>query len=312
MRHSIYFLKCIFIALLVIVQAPAFASSYQPFMWKLQHHAAIVYLVGSIHALTPDFYPLPKAYEDAFAKADRIAVELDPEKLDPNKSARLIQSKMWLPKGVTIDSYLSDSQKIQLKTFAEQNGSQYERIVHLRPWMLVEQLTQAQLKDSQYQSEFGIDMHFLKQAKQRNLPVLEIETLQQQINAIADAPFQAQLAMLTTSLEQMDDVDYMAQMTEYWRQADADGLYHFVYQDVLDTPQLKPMMESLLDHRNERMADVISIYVGQAERQPMTTFIVVGALHLSGPNSIIKELEQKGFHLQPMFNTETHKKALTK
>lgn len=98
MRHSIYFLKCIFIALLVIVQAPAFASSYQPFMWKLQHHAATVYLVGSIHALTPDFYPLPKAYEDAFAEADRIAVELDPEKLDPNKSARLIQSKMWLPK----------------------------------------------------------------------------------------------------------------------------------------------------------------------------------------------------------------------
>ncbi|WP_197478897.1 TraB/GumN family protein [Marinomonas atlantica] len=278
-------------------------------MWKLQHKAATVYLVGSIHALTPDFYPLPKAYEKAFSEADRIVVELDPEKLHPKKSARLIQSKMWLPKGVTIESYLSESQTIQLKAFAEQNGSQYERIVHLRPWMLVEQLTQAQLKNSQYQSELGIDMHFLKQAKQKNLPILEIETLQQQINAIADAPFSAQLAMLTTSLEQMNDVDYMKQMTSYWRQADADGLYHFVYQDVLNTPQLKPMMESLLDHRNKRMADVINIYVGQAERQPITTFIVVGALHLSGPNSIIKELEQKGLYVQPMFKTKSAQKS---
>ncbi|CUB04902.1 TraB/GumN family protein [Marinomonas fungiae] len=312
MRLHTLFSKFIFIALLVIAHASAIASSYQPFMWKVQNQGATVYLVGSIHALTPDFYPLPEAYQEAFASADRLAVELDPENLDPYQSSRLVQSKMWLPKGITLDQYLTQPQQQKLKDFAEENGSDYQRLLHIRPWMLVEQLTQAQLKDSEYQADYGIDLHFLKQAKEKGLPILEIESLTQQISAIADAPFRAQLAMLTTSLEQMEDKDYMAQMTEYWRQADPDGLYQFVYQDVLDTPQLKPMMEALLDHRNQRMADVISIYLGQSPNSSSTTFVVIGALHLSGPKSVVYELEQKGYRVQPLFTSLNNEKSPNK
>ena len=312
MRLHNLFSKFIFIALLVIAHASAIASSYQPFMWKVQNQGATVYLVGSIHALTPDFYPLPEAYQEAFASADRLAVELDPENLDPYQSTRLVQSKMWLPKGITLDQYLTQPQQQKLKDFAEENGSDYQRLLHIRPWMLVEQLTQAQLKDSEYQADYGIDLHFLKQAKEKGLPILEIESLTQQISAIADAPFRAQLAMLTTSLEQMEDKDYMAQMTEYWRQADPDGLYQFVYQDVLDTPQLKPMMEALLDHRNQRMADVISIYLGQSPNSSSTTFVVIGALHLSGPKSVVYELEQKGYRVQPLFTSLNNEKSPNK
>ncbi len=312
MRLHTLFSKFIFIALLVIAHASAIASSYQPFMWKVQNQGATVYLVGSIHALTPDFYPLPEAYQKAFASADRLAVELDPENLDPYQSSRLVQSKMWLPKGITLDQYLTQPQQQKLKDFAEENGSDYQRLLHIRPWMLVEQLTQAQLKDSEYQADYGIDLHFLKQAKEKGLPILEIESLTQQISAIADAPFRAQLAMLTTSLEQMEDKDYMAQMTEYWRQANPDGLYQFVYQDVLDTPQLKPMMEALLDHRNQRMADVISIYLGQSPNSSSTTFVVIGALHLSGPKSVVYELEQKGYRVQPLFTSLNNEKSPNK
>ncbi|WP_417552928.1 TraB/GumN family protein [Marinomonas fungiae] len=312
MRLHNLFSKFIFIALLVIAHASAIASSYQPFMWKVQNQGATAYLVGSIHALTPDFYPLPEAYQEAFASADRLAVELDPENLAPYQSSRLVQSKMWLPKGITLDQYLTQPQQQKLKDFAEENGSDYQRLLHIRPWMLVEQLTQAQLKDSEYQADYGIDLHFLKQAKEKGLPILEIESLTQQISAIADAPFRAQLAMLTTSLEQMEDKDYMAQMTEYWRQANPDGLYQFVYQDVLDTPQLKPMMEALLDHRNQRMADVISIYLGQSPNSSSTTFVVIGALHLSGPKSVVYELEQKGYRVQPLFTSLNNEKSPNK
>lgn len=309
MRLHHLFSKFIVIALLVIAQASAIASSYQPFMWKVQNQGATVFLAGSIHALTPDFYPLPNAYQAAFASADRLAVELDPDNLDPYQSSRLVQSKMWLPKGVTLDQYLTPTQQQKLKQFAKDNGSDYQRLLHIRPWMLVEQLTQAQLKNSDYQAQYGIDLYFLNQAKQKDLPILEIESLEQQISAIADTPFQAQLAMLTTSLEQMEDESYMAQMTEYWRQADPDGLYQFVYQDVLNTPQLKPLMEALLDHRNQRMADVISIYLGQSPHASNTTFVVIGALHLSGPKSVIHELENKGYLVEPMFSSSKNEKS---
>lgn len=291
------FLKSSLFICLVLVCSTVSHAGDQAFMWQVQHQGARIYLVGSIHALTEDYYPLPKVYQDAFATADRLAVELDPESLDPQQSARLVQSKMWLPQGKTIEPYLNQDELATLKEYIAASGNDYNRSIRLRPWMLVEQLTQYQLQQADYQAEHGIDLHFLTQAKQQDLPILELETLSQQINAIADAPFRAQLAMLKSSLVQMNDEDYMAQMAAYWRSGDAEGLYEFVYQDVLENPDLMPLLESLLDRRNQHMADVISIYLNQSPTQQRTTFVVVGALHLSGPNSIQVELEKKGFHV---------------
>ena len=301
MRLLRYFFKTSLPLYFLLFATLGTANTYQPFMWKVQYQQATVYLVGSIHALTEDFYPLPQAYETAFNSSDRLAVELDPEALDPHRSAQLVRQKMWLPQNVTLENYLSKQHLAQLKQFANANNSNYNQMLRLRPWMLVEQLTQAQLSEGEYKADLGLDLYFLHKAKQQNLPILEIETLTQQISAIADAPFQAQLAMLKTSLDQFDDQDYMTEMVEYWRTAQPQKLYNFVYQDVLDNPSLKPMMEALLDHRNKHMADVISLYLGQAPQRPMTTFVVIGALHLSGPKSIIKELEGRGYYVQPMF-----------
>lgn len=298
MRLLLTFFKPILLTLTLFIYAHALATPYLPFMWQVKHQGATVYLVGSVHALTADFYPLPQAYQRAFEQSNRLAVELDPDSLDPNESYRLVQSKMWLPKGITLEQYLTTTELEQLKQFAEEHHSSYPTMLRTRPWMLVEQLTQAQLKDSKYLPEYGIDHYFLEQAKKKDMPILELESLAQQIDALAESPFHAQIAMLKTGLEQVEDEDYMAQMSKYWRSADADGLYSFVYQDVLDNPQLKPIMASLLDQRNQHMADVISIYLGQSPTRSMTTFVVIGALHLSGPNSVIKELEAKGFHPQ--------------
>ncbi len=289
---------------LVLATASVLASTYQPFLWKVQYQRATVYLAGSIHALTEDFYPLPAAYESAFNESDRLAVELDPQALGPYRSAQIVRQKMWLPEGVTLERFLSDAHLKQLKELAKHNGSSYEQMLKLRPWMLVEQLTQAQLAQGDYQADLGVDLHFLTLAKEKGLPILELETLSQQINAIADAPFQAQLAMLETSLDQYEDQDYMGEMVEYWRTAKPDALYQFVYQDVLTTPALKPMMEALLDKRNRHMADIIGLYLSQAPTRPLTTFVVVGALHLSGPNSVIKLLEQKGYYVEPLFKAQ--------
>ena len=303
MRLLYRLFKSTFTLYLLLSAASIFASTYQPFLWKVQYQRATVYLAGSIHALTEDFYPLPSAYEAAFNEADRLAVELDPEALDPYRSAQIVRQKMWLPEGVTLETYLSKEHLKQLKQLSKNNDSNYQGMLKLRPWMLVEQLTQAQLAEGNYRADLGLDLHFLHQAKAKDMPILELETLSQQISAIADVTFQAQLAMLKTSLDQYEDQDYMGEMTEYWRTARPDALFDFVYQDVLKTPALKPMMDALLDKRNRHMADIIGLYLSQAPYRPLTTFVVVGALHLSGPNSVVRLLEEKGYYVQPMFDS---------
>ena len=47
------------------------------FLWKVQSGSKLVYLAGSVHALSADVYPLSPAFERAFADSDTLVEEID-------------------------------------------------------------------------------------------------------------------------------------------------------------------------------------------------------------------------------------------
>ncbi|HER2167769.1 TPA: TraB/GumN family protein, partial [Streptococcus pyogenes] len=47
------------------------------FMWEVESNGNTVYLVGSMHIADESFYPLRKEFEEAFAEADYLGVEID-------------------------------------------------------------------------------------------------------------------------------------------------------------------------------------------------------------------------------------------
>jgi uncharacterized protein len=284
----------------------SFAQSFvsqqnQALLWKIQYQKSVVYLAGSIHALSADYYPLPKAYIDAYNQSQNLVVELNINQLNPIESRSYIQSKMWLPSEKTLDLFLTPKGLKELKRFAHLEGTPYSTLIKMRPWMVIEQLTGYQLQQSEFSTDFGVDQFFLKKAVADNKPILELETLTDQIEAIADSNFYSQIAGLEVSLSQLDDKDYLSTMIDYWHSANHQGLYDFVYQDVLDYPKIKPMMDSLLTNRNLKMADIISLYLTQPPSSQQSYFVVVGALHLSGPDSIVHLMESKGYYPQPLF-----------
>ncbi len=273
----------------------------QAFLWKIQNRHITVYLAGSIHALNESHYPLPEAYLEAYRDSQNLVVELNINTLEPLFSQSLVQSKMWLPSNQTLEEHLSIEALKSLKLFSIKSKSNYQQLIKMRPWMVIEQLTGYQLMQTSFKAELGLDQHFLQLAARDNKPILELETLDQQINAIANSPFGSQIKGLEVSLSQLEDKDYLEEMVNYWRSADPKGLFDFVYQDVKNNPKLAPMMESLLDKRNKNMADIITLYLHQPISNRNNYFVVVGALHLTGPNSIQAHLTSKGFFIQPMF-----------
>ncbi|MFT2111067.1 TraB/GumN family protein [Marinomonas sp. 2405UD68-3] len=273
----------------------------QAFLWKVQNRHITVYLAGSIHALNESHYPLSQAYIDAYNNSQNLVVELNVNALNPIYSQALVQSKMWLPRNQSLESHLSKDALTSLKTFSIKNQTEYTRLIQMRPWMVIEQLTGYQLKQTSLKAELGVDQYFLQLAKKDNKPILELETLEQQISAIAHSPFESQLEALEVSLEQLEDKEYLNKMIHFWRSADPQGLYDFVYQDVISHPKLAPMMNNLLDKRNKTMSDVITLYLNQPISNRNSYFVIVGALHFSGPNSIQTHLKNKGYFVQPMF-----------
>jgi len=272
----------------------AASNDAQPFLWKIQSRYSTVYLAGSIHALNDDYYPLANSYLSAFNQADKLVLELNIDNINPAKAQALVKYKTWLPTERSLEEYLNQEELTLLRHYAKQAGLTYATLIRMRPWMVIETLTGYQLRQSNFNTGKGVDQYFLTMAKEKKMPILELESLEQQINAMADAPFASQLAALSLSLKQMEDNSYLTTMADYWQQGDNQGLYNFVYQDMQNYPAIKPMMIKLLDDRNRNMTDIIGIYLATHQ----TYFIVVGALHLSGPQSILAMLENKGYKIE--------------
>src|SRR5215472_6282530 len=87
--------------------APRPLAATRSFLWKASKGQGVVYLVGSVHMLTADFYPLSPALDAAFKDSDLLVEEADlSEMLSPTTQFSLLQRGM-LPSGQTLDKVAS-------------------------------------------------------------------------------------------------------------------------------------------------------------------------------------------------------------
>ena len=90
------------------------------FIWKATRAQGVVYLVGSVHLLTREYYPLDPAFDEAFKTADLLVEELDMrEMLAPDSQMQMLTLGM-LPAGQTLDQVISPGTlSAALKKFAD-------------------------------------------------------------------------------------------------------------------------------------------------------------------------------------------------
>ena len=78
------------------------------FLWKVQSGSGVLYLAGSVHALTPDVYPLNPAYQRAFDATGVLVEEIDLKEADPFSSgAAALLAKGLYQDGRTFDRAVS-------------------------------------------------------------------------------------------------------------------------------------------------------------------------------------------------------------
>src|SRR5438477_9345068 len=79
------------------------SAAAKDFFWKATSRSGTVYLVGSLHLLTSDYYPLSPALDTAFSDSDLLVEELDlAEVAQPGAQFQFLNRGM-LPNGQTID-----------------------------------------------------------------------------------------------------------------------------------------------------------------------------------------------------------------
>ena len=89
------------------VSPPAQAAQAKTFAWKATGKGGTIYLVGSIHVMSPSFYPLNPALEAAFKDSDLLVEEVDmAEMLDPMAQMAMLTRGM-LPSSQSLDKVLT-------------------------------------------------------------------------------------------------------------------------------------------------------------------------------------------------------------
>lgn len=272
--------------LLLGAVSPAQASG---FLWRVQHQGNTLYLAGSIHLAKQGMYPLPQAFEQAFASSDTLVVEAD-VMARPREQARLLYELAAMPKGQTLSMVLSD----ETKQAFEDAGLDWERYNAVRPWYALMSMQVQQLIRLGFQPEWGIDLHFLQRAHEQGMRVLELEGAETQFRLLASLEEMDQEGFLRFSILQMKTMDELAEkLVSLWTSGDVRGMEKALFGSLLFNAVFRPINERLFFERNERMAEKIMGYL----KEGVPAFVIVGAGHMVGNEGLLQRLQEQGCSL---------------
>ncbi len=279
----------------VILVHSALGQQQKTFLWKVQSKTATAYVLGSVHFLKQQDYPLDSRIEAAFDQSRCLVVEAnvnDTSKLDPQK---LLTSALY-PESDSLEKHVSRDTYEYLRKETGKLGIPLDLLSRQRPWFLALSLQVVELMKLGFDPKHGVDIHFLSKA-QGTKKILELESVEQQINLLSGMSDSDQELLLLYTLTDLNTLGSQANdLVKAWAAGDARGVESVMAESVRENPGLAPIVRKLNDARNPGMVAKIEGYLRTRE----TYFVVVGAGHLVGQNGIINLLREKGYTVEQL------------
>ncbi|MGB5624062.1 MAG: TraB/GumN family protein [Gammaproteobacteria bacterium] len=264
------------------------ASAEGPSIWEYQGATGTVLLLGSVHVLRQQDYPLPAAVEAAYAAADTLVMEIDTSSLDPLSAQMLITGMGSLEPGRSMSSVMGQKDFDRASRLASEMGFDLALMQQFEPWFAALTIMNLQMMRMGFNPQIGLESHLSGQAARDGKPIVGLETMEFQLQLFDAMPERVQSDLLLQTLEEAGTMEKeMDAMIRAWRAGDAAALARIMGENFAEYPDV---YEALVTRRNRNWAGQI---VEMADR-PGTHLVVVGALHLVGKDSLIRMLEQKG------------------
>ena len=271
------------------------AQQRNNFLWSVRSKTATVYLLGSVHFLKQESYPLNQAIETAFDRSSALVVEANVN--DPGKAdlANLLNRAVYVD-GVTLDKRISPETYQLAEKEAEKLGLPMELIQRQRPWYLAMTFEGLELMRLGFDPKYGVDVHFLAKAANKK-KIVELESLEEQINMLSGFSDSDQELLLLYTLKDLNMLSReIENIVTAWTAGDAKGIESILTRSLREEPRLAPMLKKLVDDRNVKMVSKIEGYLKAGQ----TCFVVMGAGHLVGNKGIINMLKERGYLIQQL------------
>jgi uncharacterized protein len=283
-------LLCLFLSLsLALIFASQAYAQDKHFLWHVQFKGKSAFILGSVHVMKKEHYPLGRMIDNAFNQSEALAVEFNITALDPDALQRLSSAAFYRGDD-SLDQHVSPQTLELVKKKTDEMGLNFDFIRRQKPWLLVSTLPAVALLRAGYEPQYGIDMYLLNRAGGTK-KIIEIESLDFQIKLMAGFSEAEQELLLLYTLKELNlAVQEADDLIEAWKTGNVQKIEAITMKTFKEDARLEPISLKLLDDRNKRMAERIEA----VKKVQENCFFVVGAAHLVGDKVLIQLLQKKG------------------
>jgi uncharacterized protein YbaP (TraB family) len=275
-----------FVFALAAIGVVASAQAPKHLLYRVRGpHGATVYLLGSVHLLTPEAGKLPAVVDTAFARAKTIAFETSIDSLQMR--ALEIAALARLPDGTTLKSVLSPAAAQHTDSILNLYGLRLDRVAAFKPWFVDLLMTQLVLQKSGFQADYGVDMQLNARAREAGKPVIGLESVDFQMHLFDSLSPSDQERMLMQAKGPTETAAQLTAMKDAWLSGDAARLDSLLN----DSGASAGYDETFVYRRNRSWIPAIEKLINGAD----DALVVVGAAHLVGSKGVVQLLRDKGY-----------------
>jgi uncharacterized protein YbaP (TraB family) len=277
------------VALLGAAVAPAAGAAGRfdrGLLWRISgNNAAASHVYGTMHVGDPRL-SLPGAARKAFDAARALMLEFVP---DDYSKARFLEAAMFQD-GRTLEGAIGAADFEHAFRHMAALGLPREFVSRMKPWGVL-----LNLQNPKGAQGSPLDSQLLDLARERRMPVAQIEGVEEQIFTFDEFPMESQVALLRHSLAHAGELVALAERTlQAYLEGDLAGIWRLRQQFGARYPEIAPH-QAVMDKRVLHDRNVVMAFRVQRELRRGNAFVAVGALHLYGAGGMLGRLEADGY-----------------
>lgn len=284
-RHII--LSCLFL-LLVVPRVQAESP-----VWRISKGDNHIYLGGTFHLLSSSDHPLPEVFSRAYKDADRLVFETDLEKAQTPAFQMAMMKALTYQDERTLHTALKPETLKSLEAFLTSRGLRLESFAKFTPGGIGLMIAIMEYQRMGMQPMYGVDAVYHQKALADKKPVSLLETPEEQLEFISKIGEGQGDSMIAYTLEEIERLpELINALKQAWRNGNLEKLDELALEDSRE--QFPRTHKSLISDRNDAWLAPIKKMLGDES----TEFILVGAMHLAGPEGLVAQLKQQGYKVE--------------
>lgn len=301
MRKSVLLLATVCAILSLSAQEKTFNGAL---VWKISGNGlkAPSYVFGTYHLITGDYADSVPGLKEAMTATGQVVGELNLLNQQEGQ-AKVMQASMLAPEDSYKTHLSADDYTLLDSKLKDLMGVGLEQMGALKPGALgpvILMVLYTSLDPAFNPNGFeGIDAYLQRTGDADGKNVIGLETLDDQIEVLFNATSQKrQMESLVCSMQNLDHtVGSLARLTESYKKGDIHAIYTSAY-ETDDEPCLAYSLETkaaLLDNRNAQWMKKLPALMAESP-----SLIAVGALHLTGKEGLLYQLDKLGYKVEAM------------